>query len=439
MAKKPTYEELEQRIQELEIEADEHIKVNKALRESERFANKMLESSLNGMYIFDLEKQTNVYINPQYTKLTDYTLESLHSLSEHEFMQFFHQDDLPFIEQHMAEVIQAKDGEVIEIEYRFKSTSGEWRWCLSRNAVFDRNSDGSVRQFIGTFLDITDRRQAEDALQESEEKYRRIFENIQDVYYEVTLDGIIIEISPSIEEVSKYTREELIGASAYNMYADPEKRDEFVRELLKNGTLADYEVILKDKDRLQVYCSIYAKLLKDENSYPEKIIGSIRNITDRKQAEEKLRERGVALEKKTQDLEEANTALKVLLKQREEDKIELEEIMLLNVSELILPYLEKLKMKRLAEKQRAYIDIIESNLNDIVSPLLHDLSSKLIKLSPTELQVTNLIKQGKTTKEIADIMNLATSTIDFHRNNIRKKLGIKNKKINLRTYLSSLS
>jgi len=127
------------------------------------------------------------------------------------------------------------------------------------------------------------------------------------------------------------------------------------------------------------------------------------------------------------------------LKQREEDKIELEEKVLLNVRELVLPYLEKLKMKKLGEKQRAYIGIIESNLNDIVSPFVHGLSSKLIKLSPTELQVSNLIKQGNTTKEIAEIMNLATSTIDFHRNNIRKKFGIKNKKTNLRTYLSSFS
>ncbi len=86
-----------------------------------------------------------------------------------------------------------------------------------------------------------------------------------------------------------------------------------------------------------------------------------------------------------------------------------------------------------------YLGIIESNLNDIVSPFVHGLSSKLIKLSPTELQVSNLIKQGNTTKEIAEIMNLATSTIDFHRNNIRKKFGIKNKKTNLRTYLSSFS
>ena len=96
-------------------------------------------------------------------------------------------------------------------------------------------------------------------------------------------------------------------------------------------------------------------------------------------------------------------------------------------------------MDTLTEKQRTYFGIIESNLIDIVSPFVHRLSSKLIKLSPTELQVANLIKQGNATKGIAEIMNLATSTIDFHRNNIRKKFGIKNQKINLRTYLSSFS
>ena len=152
-----------------------------------------------------------------------------------------------------------------------------------------------------------------------------------------------------------------------------------------------------------------------------------------------MRRRRAELETKTISLEEANTALKVLLKQRENDKTELEEKVLLNVRELVLPYLEKIKKKKMDQKQRAYVNILESNLDDIVSPFVHGLSSKLIKLSPTELQVTNLVKQGKTTKEIAGIMNLATSTIDFHRNNIRKKFGIRNKKTNLRTYLASFS
>ncbi|MBI5551757.1 MAG: PAS domain-containing protein [Desulfobacterales bacterium] len=137
-------------------------------------------------------------------------------------------------------------------------------------------------------------------------------------------------------------------------------------------------------------------------------------------------------------LEEANAALKVLLKQREEDKSELEEKVLLNVNQLIFPYLEKIKQRKLDAKVKAYIDILEANLNEIVSPLARNLTSKLLRLSHTELEVSNLVQQGKSTKEIAETMHLAESTIDFHRNNIRAKLGVKHKRIGLRTYLSSL-
>ncbi|MCD6271692.1 MAG: helix-turn-helix transcriptional regulator, partial [Deltaproteobacteria bacterium] len=99
---------------------------------------------------------------------------------------------------------------------------------------------------------------------------------------------------------------------------------------------------------------------------------------------------------------------------------------------------EKLKNSRLDSKQKAYVNIIESNLNEIVAPLLREFSKTNLKLTPTEIQVTNLVKHSKTTKEIAEILNLAKSTIDFHRSNIREKLGIKNKKINLRTHILSI-
>jgi len=137
-------------------------------------------------------------------------------------------------------------------------------------------------------------------------------------------------------------------------------------------------------------------------------------------------------------IREANVALKVLLKQRDRDKIELEEKVLLNVNQLIVPYLKKLIRRKLDAKQKAYAEILESNLNDLVSPFAHNLSSKFLRLSHTELEVSNSVQQGKNTKDIAEIMNLAASTIDFHRDNIRAKLGIKNKKISLKTYLSSL-
>ena len=155
-------------------------------------------------------------------------------------------------------------------------------------------------------------------------------------------------------------------------------------------------------------------------------------ISGLKKAEESLRA-------KRAELEEAKTALKFVMKESRQDKREFEETVLLNVQELITPYLEKLKKSGLGGKQNDYVDIIESSLKEIVSPLLRRLSNQYSKLTPAEIQITNLVRHGKTTKEIAEFMNLATSTIDFHRGNIRKKLGIKNKKINLRTHLLSSS
>lgn len=136
-------------------------------------------------------------------------------------------------------------------------------------------------------------RQAEEAekrLHDSEAKYRHIFENIQDVYYEVSPDGIILEVSPSIEKISGYRREQVLGTSLYEMYVYPADRDAVFEELLRKGKVNDYEVFLKDVNGAKAYCSITAILVRDENNNPQKIIGSLRNITERKRMETALRE-----------------------------------------------------------------------------------------------------------------------------------------------------
>ncbi|MFZ1985654.1 MAG: PAS domain-containing protein [Desulfatitalea sp.] len=161
-------------------------------------------------------------------------------------------------------------------------------------------------------------------------------------------------------------------------------------------------------------------------------------IGNKKRAENELHHAIMELKGKAIGLTEANMALKVLLKQREADKIELEEKVLLNVKRLIIPYMGKLKRNQSDAKQSAYIDILESNLNEIVSPFVRNLEATMSRLSRTEIEVAHLVRQGQSTKKISEILRLAPSTIDFHRNNIRAKLGVKNKKIGLRTYLSSL-
>jgi len=128
---------------------------------------------------------------------------------------------------------------------------------------------------------------AVDELQKSKEKYQRIFENIQDVYVESSLDGIILEISPSIENRSQYKRKELIGMSLYDIYTDTKKRDELLKLILDRGKVNDFEILLSDKDGSKHFCSITTLLEKDEQGKPIKLIGSIRDISERKRSEDK--------------------------------------------------------------------------------------------------------------------------------------------------------
>ncbi|SDP08011.1 PAS domain S-box-containing protein [Desulforhopalus singaporensis] len=141
------------------------------------------------------------------------------------------------------------------------------------------------------------------------------------------------------------------------------------------------------------------------------------------------------LQKKSQHLTEVNNALKVLLKKSDENKADMEENMLANAKELILPYLEKIEEESLNETQLMYMGIVKTNLKEIVLPFSRKLTSKYLNLTPSELTVADLIKHGKSTKEIASLLYLSEKTIATQRKNIRKKIGINRKKVNLRTYL----
>ncbi|MCG6911612.1 MAG: LuxR C-terminal-related transcriptional regulator [Deltaproteobacteria bacterium] len=144
------------------------------------------------------------------------------------------------------------------------------------------------------------------------------------------------------------------------------------------------------------------------------------------------------LDIETRKLEEMNTALRVILNQRKEDRGRIEETILGNLKELVFPYLASFKKIERNPQKRVYIDIIESNLNSIIEPFATRLSSKFINLTPMEIKVADMIKHGKNTKEIAELFSVSRKTVETHRSIIRKKLGLTHTKANLRTYLLSL-
>lgn len=158
----------------------------------------------------------------------------------------------------------------------------------------------------------------------------------------------------------------------------------------------------------------------------------------RRQTEEQLRKSKQELLKKANDFEGLNTALNILFRKKEEERRELEQKILFNVKEMIEPYVEKLRNSGLNDPQNSFLNIIESNLEVILAPFMRDLAHKYFRLSNTEVHIANLIKQGKKSKEIGELMNLSSRTIEFYRDRIRKKIGIKNKKENLKGVLKNL-
>ena len=153
----------------------------------------------------------------------------------------------------------------------------------------------------------------------------------------------------------------------------------------------------------------------------------------RRRAEAELEQRVAA---RTVDLHESNIALKVLLNEREEDRRILAEQVLSNTGQLVEPLLERLRKSGLNESQQTLVEILGANVQELTSPFSSKLSSRLTRLTPAEIQVANLVKLGKRTKEIAEIMHLAAGTISIHRKNIRKKLELTHQKANLQTMLS---
>lgn len=182
----------------------------------------------------------------------------------------------------------------------------------------------------------------------------------------------------------------------------------------------------------------YLRATRLAGSEPLRIVVSHENITTLKDTERHLKQREHDLHSKAHDLEEANIALKVLLEHREQDKRELEEQFRLNLARQVVPYIDHLKHTALDTRQKTYIEIIESHLHTIVSPFFQRLSALHLLLTPQEVQVAALIKDGKTSKEIAEVLSISVNTVDFHRKNIRKKLGLNKKKTNLRSYLLAL-
>jgi PAS domain S-box-containing protein len=285
------------------------------------------------------------------------------------------------------------------------------------------------------------RRLAEEALQRSEERYRVLYEDNPSMYFTTDAEGTVLSVNRFGAEELGYSAEELVGRPVLTVFHPDDReavREQFTLCVQNPMQTFHWEFRKIRKDGSVLWVKETARAVQNPRGNPVVLV-VCEDITERKQAEDALKKRENDLKDKTRNLEELNTALKVLLKQRGRDREEFEEWVLANVENLIMPYIDELRKLSLEPRAATYISILESNLKDITSSFSRRLSAKYVNLTSKELEIANLIKGGKTSKDIAGLLNVSERTVDFHRKNIRRKLGLYNRKENLRSHLLAMS
>jgi PAS domain S-box-containing protein len=245
-------------------------------------------------------------------------------------------------------------------------------------------------------------------------------------------DDRILFWNAGAETCYGYKKEDAVGQISHSLlqtqFPEPLARISWIlsRENRWNGELSQ---IKRDGGRIIVE-SQWA-VLRDELGGTKAILEINTDVTGRKLMEKQL-------EEKSSRLQEVNAALKVLLRHRDEDRKDFEEALLTNIENLILPYLKRLKASPLSTTQAALLEVLESHLGELTSEFGKTLALQYRVLTPTEMRVAALVREGKTSKEIADLLCISEKTTSFHRNNIRKKLGLRRAGANLRSHLLSL-
>ncbi len=424
-------------IAKIEKSTEKLKQAEETLKQKELLFNKFVESSPIAMLLLDGVPPQIKYTNTRFARLFGYSADDIPDID--------HWWSLAFPDPAYRKEVRAawnrkfKEVSITQFEYKPVERVVTCKDGSQKHIEFRTVSIGTTYLSFG--IDITERKRAEEESKEKEERFNALFNRSFDCVYIHDFNGHLLDANPALLDLLEYKREE---AASMNLGAliDKKQREKalkVIKELKQTGSqrpLTEYQ--LRCKDGKQVYMETKASVIYRDNK-PYAILGIGRDITERKKAEALLRKKTKALQLHSIKLHELNTTLKVLLKQREEDKRELEEKVMANVKELLLPYLEELNKGRLDSKSKVQVSILETNLKNIVSPFTHRLSSKYSGFTPREIQVANLIRQEKSTKEIAEYMGVSRSAINLYRNNIRRKLGIISKKINLKSHLMSLS
>ena len=434
---KPSYKNLEKRIRLLEQEAIACKRIESKLKASEQRFKDIADNALEWIWEID-SKGRYIYSSPVVNKILGYGSKEI--LGKY-FYDFFHPEDRAKLKD-LA--FKAFKGHIAFRQFINRNVSKDGETViLSTSGIPLLNKKGELLGYRGADTDVTQQYNVLKALEEKEENLASLLESASGfAIYQLVFD----EHAPNSLRVNLVSQsfKDILGIPEpykFEKWFDFLHPDDVERIRKANAQAFEtrkfnevYRWYNPERKKWRWIHSISTGGSNGEgwNNY---VNGILIDITEKQDVFEKLKIREKELESKTKELKPMNSALNVLVKKRDQDKIDMEENISANLKQLILPYLSKIRQRNLNDEQQTLLDIINSNLKEITDSFSYQLTSKFIGLTPTEIKVADLIRQGQKTKQIAQLLCLSTKTIESHRENIRRKLDIKNKKINLRSYL----
>lgn len=282
-------QKLHQRISELEQEVREH---SEQFAESQRFTQEVAASNPGMTYVADLETQSFVHVSGNVSQLTGYTADEILAMGEHVLEQLIHPDELPTLRRQIQALMAAADDRVLSSETVIRKKDGTCRWVSRFSKVFRRAPDGSVKQTIGTLVDVTECKRTESVLGEREAEMRTIVETTHEWIWTIDTEGVHTYSNPAIETILGHAPEDLIGRSSLDFMHEDDREN--IKAALPRWVAAkqgwsNLELRWRHKDgSYRLLESSGVPILNDEGSVVG-FRGVDRDITERRRTQEELR------------------------------------------------------------------------------------------------------------------------------------------------------
>jgi PAS domain S-box-containing protein len=410
----------------------ERKKARQTLQESEARYRTFFENTGTTMLIFE-EDTTITFVNAEYERLTGYSKEETEG--KRSWRRSLPEKERKRVERYNR--LRLKGDRSVPRQYETWITD---RFGNRKNLFVSVDVIPGTKKCIASVMDITKSHEMTKAIRESESRYRAIVEDQTELICRLSPDHKLTFVNMAFCRCFGIGPEDLLGRQLFPLIHEEDQAlvKKWLARLSREHPSVTYEHRVLNTEQKILWQEWTGRVLFDEQGRLTEYQAVGRDITNRKQAEEELCDRKRELEIRTRNLEEMNIALNVLFKKIEKDKREIEDSVITNLRDSVIPYLEKLKKGPLSEQQKSFMKTIERSMSYITSPFMKNLKAEFPNLSPKERRIADLIKGGHSTKEIGAMMNLSVKTIEFYREKLRIQFGIKNRKVNLKSYLQLL-